>query len=96
MQTFAKKRLEIVIEHPARKGLTAILDAHRLQNLDVAARRIERHDAGLIDGGNESIRRTIHDRHFRGVQLDGDVVHALADQVRHVAPIPPYRVEGDR
>jgi hypothetical protein len=26
MQTFAKKRLEIVIEHPARAGLTSILD----------------------------------------------------------------------
>ena len=30
MQTFVKKRLEIVIEHPARKGLAAILDAQKV------------------------------------------------------------------
>ncbi len=35
MQTFAKKRLEIVIEHPARRGLTAILDAQRVTGYSV-------------------------------------------------------------
>lgn len=35
MQTFAKKRLEIVIEHPARKRLTAILDAQKVTGYSV-------------------------------------------------------------
>ncbi|MEN9707599.1 MAG: hypothetical protein RIQ68_7 [Pseudomonadota bacterium] len=35
MQTFAKKRLEIVIEHPARKGLCAILDAQKVTGYSV-------------------------------------------------------------
>ena len=35
MQTFAKKRLEIVIEHPARKGLCAILDAQKVTGYSI-------------------------------------------------------------
>ncbi|MEY3552279.1 MAG: hypothetical protein RL735_627 [Pseudomonadota bacterium] len=35
MQTFAKKRLEIVIEHPARKGLATILDAQKVTGYSV-------------------------------------------------------------
>ena len=35
MQTFAKKRLEIVIEHPARKGLAALLDAQHVTGYSV-------------------------------------------------------------
>ena len=35
MQTFAKKRLEIVIEHPARTGLCAILDAQKVTGYSV-------------------------------------------------------------
>ncbi len=35
MQTFQKKRVEIVIEHPARKGLSAILDAQRVTGYSV-------------------------------------------------------------
>ena len=35
MQTFQKKRLEIVIEHPARKGLVAILEAQRVTGYSV-------------------------------------------------------------
>ena len=35
MQTFFKKRIEIVIEHPARKGLAAILDAQKVTGYSV-------------------------------------------------------------
>ncbi len=35
MQTFVKKRLEIVIEHPARKGLCAILNAQKVTGYSV-------------------------------------------------------------
>jgi hypothetical protein len=35
MQMFPKKRLEIVIEHPARKGLTALLEALKVTGYSV-------------------------------------------------------------
>ncbi len=55
-------------------------DPNRLEHLDIAARRRERHDAGLLDGGNEGGRAAVHDRHFRTVDLDQRIVDAEAGQ----------------
>ncbi len=50
--------------------------AHRLENLDVLAGRIERNDAGLINGGDEGVGAAVHDRHFRAIDFDDRVVDA--------------------
>ena len=57
---------------------TVARDADRLQHLDILAPRIERDDAGLIDGGDERVGAAVHDRHFRAVDLDHGVVDAEA------------------
>ena len=53
---------------------------HRLQNLDKAAERLLRHDAGLIDRGDEGGRAAVHDRNFGAVDFDDGVVNAHAAQ----------------
>ena len=45
-------------------------DADRLQDLDVAARRRQRDDAGVVDRLDERLGAAVHDRHFRPVDLD--------------------------
>jgi len=56
--------------------------AHRFEYLDVAPRRRERDNAGLIDCGDECRRAAIHDRNFRTVDLDHCIVDAKSAQSR--------------
>ena len=60
----------------------ALGDAHRLEHLDVAARRRQRDDAGLIDRGDERRRAAVHDRHFGTIDLD----HGIVDAKSRAAP----------
>ena len=59
------------------------LDAHGLENPDVAARRVEPGDTRLIDRGDEGAGAAVHDRHFRPVNLDHDVVDVERAERRH-------------
>ncbi len=55
-------------------------DLHRLQHLHEAAGGRLGHDAGLIDGGDESRSTAVHDRNFGTVDFDGGVIDAHAAQ----------------
>ena len=55
-------------------------DADRLENFDIAARQSARGQAGLIERIDESRGAAVHDRHFRPVDLDDDVVDVEAAQ----------------
>ena len=55
-------------------------DLHRLQHLDEAARRLLRHDTGLIDRGDESRGAAVHDRNFGAIDFDDGVIDAHAAQ----------------
>src|ERR1700686_5007696 len=60
----------------------ALGDADRLEHLDVAARRRQRDDAGLIDRGNERRGAAVHNRYFGTIDLDDRVIDAEAVQGR--------------
>ena len=58
----------------------ALGDPHRLEHLDVAPRRRQRDNAGLIDRRNERRGAAVHDRNFRAVDFDDGVIDAKAVQ----------------
>ena len=60
----------------------ALGDTHRLEHLDVAARRRQSDDAGLIDRGDERRGAAVHDRHFGTVDFDHRVIDAESVQGR--------------
>ena len=62
-----------VVRHEFGVRLTDI-DAHRLDDLEVADAGGEVRDAGMIDGVDESAGAAIHDRDFRSVDLDVGIV----------------------
>src|SRR5690606_13209418 len=53
---------------------SAAVDAHRLDDADVAALDVERLDAGLVDGFDELGSAAVEDRHLVAIDLDDDVV----------------------
>ena len=57
-----------------------MLDAHGLQHLDIAARSGKFDEAGLINRLNEGGGRAVHDRHFRPIDFNEDVVDAKASE----------------
>src|SRR3984885_14066631 len=59
------------------------IGAYRLEHLDVAPANGCRHNAGLVDGGNESRGAAVHERNFRPVDLDDRVVDTEAIERRH-------------
>ena len=65
-----------------RNALVAARQRERLENLQVAPRGWQPLDAGLMNQVDERGRAAVHDRHFRGVQFDDDVVDAEADERR--------------
>ena len=58
----------------------AMFDAHGLENLDEAARGGEMANADAVDRLDEGRGRTIHDRHFRPIDLDQAIIDAEAAQ----------------
>ena len=54
----------------------------RPQDFHVAARRGKPLDAGFMNQVDERRRAAVHDRHFRRVQFDDDVVDPEADERR--------------
>jgi hypothetical protein len=59
----------------------AILDdPHRLEYPDALTGLVENLDARLIDGVHDRSRATVHDRHFRTIDLDHRVVNPEASQ----------------
>ena len=50
------------------------------EHLQVAPRRLERPDPGFLNQVDERRRAAVHDRHFRRVELDDDVVDAETDE----------------
>ncbi len=67
---------------PKLAGRTAGDDLHGPEDFDIAARRGQFDDAGLIDRGHERRGAAVHDRRFRSVDLDHGVVHTHAAQRR--------------
>ena len=57
-------------------------NADRLEHLDVAPRRRQRDDAGLIDGRHEWRSAAVHDRNFRTIDVDDGVIDAESVQCR--------------
>src|SRR6478736_6654992 len=56
------------------------VDRNRLDHFDIAPRQCARCKAGLIDRANERYGAAIHDRHFRAIDLDNDIVDVEAAQ----------------
>ena len=71
-----------VIRRIDRDALVAARQRDRPQHLQVPARRVQPLDAGFLNQVDERRRAAVHDRHFRRVQLDDDVVDAEADERR--------------
>ena len=71
---------EAVLVGPQFAEGAVLRDAHRLDDFDVAARQRARGQAGLIDRIDEGRGAAVHDRHFRPVDLDDDVVDVEAAQ----------------
>ena len=63
-----------VIRRVNRNALVAGRDLHRLQDLQVLARRGELLDARFLQQVQERRAAAVHDRHFAVIELDDDVV----------------------
>ena len=71
-----------VIRRVERDALVAARERDRPDDLQVLARRLQPLHAGFLNQVDERRRAAVHDRHFRRVQLDDDVVDAQADERR--------------
>ena len=71
-----------VIGRIERDPLVAARDSDRPDDLEVLARRVEALYARLLNQVDERRSAAVHDRHFRRVQLDNNVVDAGADERR--------------
>ena len=71
-----------VIRRIERDALVAARNRDRPDDLQVLARRLQPLHARFLNQVDERRRAAVHDRHFRRVQLDDDVVDAHADERR--------------
>ena len=71
------------VERPKFGPLVAVFDTHRFPDADEFLRRILFLDAGGLQQEHERAGAAVHDRHFRGGQVDDDVVDAEACKCRH-------------
>ena len=71
-----------VIRGVERDALVAARDRDRAHDLQILPRRLQPLHARFVNDVEERRRAAVHDRHFRRVQLDDDVVDPHADERR--------------
>jgi hypothetical protein len=71
-----------VIRREQRNPLVAARNRNRPDDLQILARRLQGLQPRLVNQIDERRRAAVHDRHFRRIQLDDDVVDAHADERR--------------